>query len=86
MNYIASQKKGSVRLVGMSTACANATDLGNWLGVKEGLLSIDAIDESTDIPRYQNALAEETRHSVCCFKKANKTDGEGSDQLLRHGG
>lgn len=37
MNYIASQSKGSIRLLGMSTACANATDLGNWLGVKEGL-------------------------------------------------
>ncbi|KAK3115284.1 putative steryl acetyl hydrolase mug81, partial [Teratosphaeriaceae sp. CCFEE 6253] len=39
MNYIASQEKGSVRLVGMSTACANATDLANWLGVKEGLFN-----------------------------------------------
>ena len=39
MNYIASQKKGSVRLVGMSTAAANATDLANWLGVKEGLFN-----------------------------------------------
>ena len=39
MNYIASQSKGSVRLVGMSTACANATDLGNWLGVKQGLFN-----------------------------------------------
>jgi antiviral helicase SLH1 len=39
MNYIASLKKGSVRLLGMSTACANATDLGNWLGVKEGLFN-----------------------------------------------
>ncbi|KKK18105.1 hypothetical protein P175DRAFT_0502486 [Aspergillus ochraceoroseus IBT 24754] len=37
MNYIASQSKGSVRLMGMSTACANATDLANWLGVREGL-------------------------------------------------
>ncbi|KAH0845004.1 hypothetical protein AYO21_04074 [Fonsecaea monophora] len=37
MNYIASQAdSGSIRLVGMSTACANATDLGNWLGVKPG--------------------------------------------------
>ncbi|KAL8243683.1 hypothetical protein R6Q59_009941 [Mikania micrantha] len=37
MNYIASQTEtGSIRLVGMSTACANATDLGNWLGVKPG--------------------------------------------------
>lgn len=39
MNYIASQSKNSVRLMGMSTACANATDLGNWLGVKEGLFN-----------------------------------------------
>ena len=39
MNYIAAQSKNSVRLVGMSTACANATDLGNWLGVKEGLFN-----------------------------------------------
>ena len=39
MNYIAAQTEGSVRLVGMSTACANALDLGNWLGVKEGLFN-----------------------------------------------
>lgn len=39
MNYIASSIKNSVRLLGMSTACANATDLGNWLGVKEGLFN-----------------------------------------------
>lgn len=39
MNYIASQTESSVRLVGMSTACANATDLGNWLGVKEGIFN-----------------------------------------------
>ncbi|KAI9818688.1 MAG: hypothetical protein M1832_004163 [Thelocarpon impressellum] len=39
MNYIAAQSKNSVRLVGMSTACANATDLANWLGVKEGLFN-----------------------------------------------
>jgi antiviral helicase SLH1 len=39
MNYIASQKEGSVRIVGMSTAAANAMDLANWLGVKEGLFN-----------------------------------------------
>lgn len=39
MNYIAAQSKNSVRLMGMSTACANAMDLGNWLGVKEGLFN-----------------------------------------------
>ncbi|OAA64246.1 dead deah box DNA helicase [Niveomyces insectorum RCEF 264] len=35
MNYIAASTKNPVRLLGMSTACANATDLGNWLGVKQ---------------------------------------------------
>ncbi|MCJ1313523.1 hypothetical protein MMC25_007202 [Agyrium rufum] len=39
MNYIASMTEGSVRLMGMSTACANARDLGNWLGVKDGLFN-----------------------------------------------
>ena len=39
MNYIAAQSNNPVRLVGMSTACANAMDLGNWLGVKEGLFN-----------------------------------------------
>lgn len=39
MNYIAESTKNNVRLLGMSTACANATDLGNWLGVKEGLFN-----------------------------------------------
>ncbi|KAI1497345.1 Sec63 Brl domain-containing protein [Biscogniauxia marginata] len=39
MNYIAESTKNAVRLLGMSTACANATDLGNWLGVKEGLFN-----------------------------------------------
>ena len=39
MNYIASSTKNPVRLLGMSTACANASDLGNWLGVKEGLFN-----------------------------------------------
>lgn len=39
MNYIAAQSEQSVRLMGMSTACANASDLGNWLGVKEGLFN-----------------------------------------------
>ncbi|APA07357.1 hypothetical protein sscle_02g021270 [Sclerotinia sclerotiorum 1980 UF-70] len=39
MNYIVTQTNNSVRLMGMSTACANAMDLGNWLGVKEGLFN-----------------------------------------------
>ena len=35
MNYIARDSiHGGIRLLGMSTACANASDLANWLGVK----------------------------------------------------
>lgn len=39
MNYIATTTKKDVRLLGMSTACANASDLANWLGVKDGLFN-----------------------------------------------
>lgn len=39
MNYIAASTKNAVRLLGMSTACANAMDLANWLNVKEGLFN-----------------------------------------------
>lgn len=39
MNYIASSTNSAVRLLGMSTACANAADLANWLGVKDGLFN-----------------------------------------------
>ncbi|PHH64830.1 hypothetical protein CDD81_3896 [Ophiocordyceps australis] len=39
MNFIASTTKQAVRLVGMSTAVANASDLANWLGVKHGLFN-----------------------------------------------
>ena len=35
MNYISSQTKKPVRLLGMSTAVSNAFDLASWLGVKE---------------------------------------------------
>lgn len=34
MNYIASQTKQSIRLLGMSTAVSNAYDMAGWLGVK----------------------------------------------------
>ena len=35
MNFIAASKKEDVRIVGMSTAIANAQDLAGWLGVTE---------------------------------------------------
>lgn len=39
MNYISSQTKRPVRLLGMSTAVSNAMDMAGWLGVKEGLFN-----------------------------------------------
>jgi activating signal cointegrator complex subunit 3 len=35
MRFISEHTKVNVRFVGLSTALANATDLGNWLGVRE---------------------------------------------------
>ena len=34
MNYIAAQTKSSIRVVGLSTALANANDLADWLGIE----------------------------------------------------
>lgn len=35
MNYIASNKERPIRIVGLSTALANAGDLADWLGIKD---------------------------------------------------
>lgn len=35
MRYIASQMKTSIRLLGLSTALANAQDVAEWMGVEE---------------------------------------------------
>ncbi|EEB05874.1 ATP-dependent RNA helicase Slh1 [Schizosaccharomyces japonicus yFS275] len=39
MNYIASQTNSSVRILGLSTAVANAHDLADWLGITDGLFN-----------------------------------------------
>ncbi|RCK67321.1 Antiviral helicase SLH1 [Candida viswanathii] len=39
MNYISSQTKKPIRLLGMSTAVSNAFDMAGWLGVKNGLFN-----------------------------------------------
>jgi activating signal cointegrator complex subunit 3 len=36
MRFIAAQTGSNVRFVGLSTALANARDLGDWLGIEEG--------------------------------------------------
>lgn len=59
MNYIASQTDNSVRLMGMSTACANASDLGNWLGVKEGLFNFRHSVRPVPLEIYIDGFAEQ---------------------------
>lgn len=39
MNYISSQTKKPIRLLGMSTAVSNAMDMADWLSVKDGLFN-----------------------------------------------
>ncbi|KAJ3077291.1 activating signal cointegrator 1 complex subunit [Podochytrium sp. JEL0797] len=40
MNYISAQTKRKIRVVGLSTALANATDLGDWLNIEnQGLFN-----------------------------------------------
>lgn len=34
-NFISSHTHRPVRIIGLSTACANARDLANWLGIKQ---------------------------------------------------
>ena len=58
MNYIASMNNNSVRLLGMSTACANATDLGNWLGVKEGLFNFKHSVRPVPLESYIDGFPE----------------------------
>ncbi|KAI9206036.1 Sec63 Brl domain-containing protein [Polychytrium aggregatum] len=42
MNYIANQTGAGIRIVGLSTALANAGDLGDWLGIKDvGLFNFE---------------------------------------------
>ena len=38
-NFISSHTSSPVRVVGLSTALANASDLAEWLGIKEGLFN-----------------------------------------------
>jgi replicative superfamily II helicase len=56
MNFIAATRKEDVRIVGMSTAIANAQDLAGWLGVSEtGLYNFKfprALMELNLVPRY----------------------------------
>lgn len=68
MNYIASQTEGSVRIMGMSTACANAMDLGNWLGVKEGLFNFRHSVRSVPLEIFIDGFPEQ--RGFCPFMQS----------------
>lgn len=61
MNYISSQTKQKIRLLGMSTAVSNAFDMAGWLGVKNGLFnfpqSVRPVPLQMYIDGFQDNLA-----------------------------
>ncbi|KAK6462530.1 DNA-directed DNA polymerase [Scheffersomyces coipomensis] len=52
MNYISSQTKKPIRLLGMSTAVSNAIDMAGWLGVKEGLFNFPSSVRPVPLQMY----------------------------------
>lgn len=52
MNYIASQTKKPIRLLGMSTAVSNAIDMAGWLGVREGLFNFPSSVRPVPLQMY----------------------------------
>ncbi|KAK9464687.1 Sec63 Brl domain-containing protein [Lipomyces arxii] len=60
MNYIASQTKQPVRLVGMSTAVANAGDMAGWLGVREGLFNFPQSVRPVPLEMYIDGFQDNT--------------------------
>lgn len=62
MNYVASQTKQPVRLLGMSTAVSNAYDMASWLGIKKNGLfnfpsSVRPVPLKMYIDGFQDNLA-----------------------------
>ena len=58
MQYISSSTNTPVRLLGMSTACANATDLASWLGVKDGLFNFKPSVRPVPLELYIDGFPE----------------------------
>ncbi|ABN64909.2 DNA-directed DNA polymerase [Scheffersomyces stipitis CBS 6054] len=52
MNYISSQTKMPIRLLGMSTAVSNAFDMAGWLGVKQGLFNFSSSVRPVPLQMY----------------------------------
>jgi antiviral helicase SLH1 len=60
MNYISTHTKQPVRLLGMSTAVANAGDMAGWLGVKEGLFNFPQSIRPVPLEMYIDGFQDNT--------------------------
>ncbi|KAK9491575.1 Sec63 Brl domain-containing protein [Lipomyces doorenjongii] len=60
MNYISTRTKQPVRLLGMSTAVANAGDMAGWLGVKEGLFNFPQSIRPVPLEMYIDGFQDNT--------------------------
>lgn len=58
MNYISSQTKKPIRLLGMSTAVSNAFDMAGWLGVKNGLFNFPQSVRPVPLQMYIDGFPE----------------------------
>jgi antiviral helicase SLH1 len=74
MNYIATSTDKAVRLLGMSTACANATDLASWLGVKqeEGLFNFRHSVRPVPLELYIDGFPQTTRGFCPLMQSMNR--------------
>ncbi|KAK9470510.1 Sec63-domain-containing protein [Dipodascopsis tothii] len=60
MNYVSTQTHKPVRLLGMSTAVANAGDMAGWLGVKEGLFNFPQSVRPVPLQMYIDGFQDNT--------------------------
>lgn len=67
MNYISSQTKRPIRLLGMSTAVSNAMDMAGWLGVREGLFNFPPSVRPVPLQMYIDGFPDNM--AFCPFMK-----------------
>lgn len=60
MNYMSTHTERPVRLLGMSTAVANAGDMAGWLGVKEGLFNFPQSIRPVPLEMYIDGFQDNT--------------------------
>ncbi|KAK9450289.1 Sec63 Brl domain-containing protein [Limtongia smithiae] len=60
MNYVSTQTNQPVRLVGMSTAVANAGDMAGWLNLKEGLFNFPQSIRPVPLKMYIDGFQDNT--------------------------